>query len=268
MLQRTLNWPGVDNENEGFQPVLIEPGYFALNSMTLNQNNFDAAIIDLDGTMVDTLGDFAQALNLMLADVLPGDFPAARLDAAAIGLMVGKGSEHLVRSALKHVQAQAVVAQAAPDLIASYALAYVSYQKHYAGINGRYSNVYPGVVEGLHALQQAGLQLACLTNKPVGFARELLKLKGLDGFFSRVFGGDSFALKKPDPLPLLKTCESLGTAPARTLMIGDSSNDARAARAAGCPVLLVTYGYNHGEPVRDVDADGFVDSLAGVHWQK
>jgi phosphoglycolate phosphatase len=236
--------------------------------MTLNPNPFDAAIIDLDGTMVDTLGDFAQALNLMLADLLPGDVAAARLDAGAIELMVGKGSEHLVRSALKHVQAQVGSAPAAINLVASYEQAYAGYQRHYAGINGRYSNVYPGVVDGLLALQQAGLKLACLTNKPVGFARELLKLKGLDGFFNVVFGGDSFERKKPDPLPLIKTCEALGTVPARTLMIGDSSNDARAARAAGCPVVLVTYGYNHGEPVRGVDADGFIDSLDELRWEK
>ena len=104
--------------------------------------------------------------------------------------------------------------------------------------------------------------MVCLTNKPLAFARSLLQLKGLDGFFVEVFGGDSFARKKPDPLPLIKACEFLGTLPARTLMIGDSSNDAQAARAAGCPVLLVTYGYNHGAPVREVDADGFMDSLA------
>ena len=79
-----------------------------------------------------------------------------------------------------------------------------------------------------------------------------------------MFGGDSFERKKPDPLPLLKTCEALGTLPARTLMIGDSSNDAAAARAAGCLVVLVTCGYNHGEPVLKVDADGFVDSLAAL----
>lgn len=236
--------------------------------MTLNPNTFDAAIIDLDGTMVDTLGDFAQALNLMLADLLPGDAAAARLDAAAVELMVGKGSEHLVKSALKHVQAQMNSAQSAINLVASYEQAYAGYQRHYAGINGRYSAVYPGVVDGLLALRQAGLQLACLTNKPVGFARELLKLKRLDGFFSQVYGGDSFDRKKPDPLPLIKTCESLGTVPARTLMVGDSSNDARAARAAGCPVVLVTYGYNHGEPVREVDADGFLDSLAELRLEK
>lgn len=236
--------------------------------MTLNPNTFDAAIIDLDGTMVDTLGDFAQALNLMLADLLPGDAAAARLDAEAVELMVGKGAEHLVKSALKHVQAQMNSAQSAINLVASYEQAYAGYQRHYAGINGRYSAVYPGVVDGLLALRQAGLQLACLTNKPVGFARELLKLKGLDGFFSQVYGGDSFDRKKPDPLPLIKTCESLGTVPARTLMVGDSSNDARAARAAGCPVVLVTYGYNHGEPVREVDADGFLDSLAELRLEK
>jgi phosphoglycolate phosphatase len=131
-------------------------------------------------------------------------------------------------------------------------------------VNGQFSKVFPGVPEGLRALQARGLQLACLTNKPTAFARALLQHKGLDGFFSRVFGGDAFERKKPDPLPLIRTCEALGTWPARTLMVGDSSNDAQAARAAGCPVLLVTYGYNHGEPVRAVDADGFVDSLAAL----
>jgi phosphoglycolate phosphatase len=122
--------------------------------------------------------------------------------------------------------------------------------------------VFPGARDGLRALRRRGLPLACLTNKPTAHARALLHAKGLDGFFSHVFGGDAFERKKPDPLPLRKTCEALATAPARTLMIGDSSNDAQAARAAGCPVLLVTYGYNHGEPVRALDADGFVDSLA------
>jgi phosphoglycolate phosphatase len=106
-----------------------------------------------------------------------------------------------------------------------------------------------------------GLPLACLTNKPTVPRPPLLEAKGLDGFFARVFGGDAFERKKPDPLPLLKACEALGTLPARTLMLGDSSNDAQAARAAGCPVVLVTYGYNHGEPVRNVDADRYVDSL-------
>jgi phosphoglycolate phosphatase len=141
------------------------------------------------------------------------------------------------------------------------ALALERYQHHYLFINGQHSDVYPGVVEGLQRLQAAGLPMACLTNKPLAFAQALLEIKGLDGFFSQVFGGDSFERKKPDPLPLLKTCEALGTLPAHTLMVGDSENDAHAARAAGCPVVLVTYGYNHGRPVREVPAQGFVDSL-------
>ena len=140
--------------------------------------------------------------------------------------------------------------------------AWASYQRHYLAINGQYAAVYPGVAEGLAALRAAGLRLACLTNKPIAFALPLLEAKGLSGFFSQVFGGDAFERKKPDPLPLVKTCEALGTAPARTLVVGDSSNDAQAARAAGCPVVLVTYGYNHGQPVQSVDADGWVNSLA------
>ncbi len=216
-----------------------------------------AAIVDLDGTMVDTLGDFAAALNLMLQDLsLPG------IERASIERLVGKGSEHLIQSVLRHVTAKSERAGGAVDLEALFAPAWHSYQKHYRAINGQHSAVFSGVAEGLHALRQRGLKLACLTNKPTPFARPLLEAKGLHGFFSHVFGGDAFERKKPDPLPLLKTCEALGTLPARTLMIGDSSNDAQAARAAGCPVLLVTYGYNHGEPVRAVDADGFVDSLA------
>jgi phosphoglycolate phosphatase len=199
--------------------------------------------------MVDTLRDFCAALDAMLADL---GLPA--VPAAAVVDMVGKGSEHLIRAVLSHLQAD-------PGL---YAAAWQRYQHHYPRVNGRHSQVYPGVEQGLRALQAQGLALACLTNKPTAFALELLRAKGLDGFFSQVFGGDAFARKKPDPLPLLSTCQALGTAPAQTVMLGDSSNDAQAARAAGCPVVLVTYGYNHGQPARSVDADAWVDSLEDV----
>jgi phosphoglycolate phosphatase len=216
----------------------------------------DAAIIDLDGTMVDTLGDFVEALGRMLDDL---HLPA--VDAEAVSRMVGKGSEHLLRSVLNHVLEQSGKAPEASKIEALYPEAWARYQHHYLAINGRYATVYPGVAQGLTALRAAGLRLACLTNKPGAFALPLLRAKGLDGYFDHVFGGDAFERKKPDPLPLLKACEALDTPPARTLMVGDSSNDAAAARAAGCPVALVTYGYNHGQPVRAVDADGFVDAL-------
>lgn len=222
---------------------------------------FDAAIIDLDGTLVDTLGDFAEALNRMLQDLR---LPA--ITQAVIEPMVGKGSEHLLHSILNHALAQSGKAPAAIEIEAKilFPQAWESYQRHYLAINGQFSRTYPGVPEGLERLRAAGLRLACLTNKPTAFALPLLRAKGLDGYFGRVFGGDAFAKKKPDPLPLLETCAALDTRPARTLMVGDSSNDAQAARAAGCPVVLVTYGYNHGQPVRAVDADGFVDALTDL----
>jgi phosphoglycolate phosphatase len=229
------------------------------------RTTFEAAIIDLDGTMVDTLGDFVQALNRMLADL---DLPP--IGAAQVECMVGKGSEHLIKSVLNHVLALdgkasvAIKTEATKATEAIYPSAWASYQRHYPHVNGQYSCIYPGVLEGLQALHSTGLHLACLTNKPTAFAQTLLRAKGLDGFFVQVFGGDAFERKKPDPLPLHKTCEALGSAPARTLMVGDSSNDAQAARAAGCPVVLVTYGYNHGQPVSTVDADGWVGSLAAL----
>jgi phosphoglycolate phosphatase len=211
--------------------------------------SISAAIVDLDGTLVDTLGDFEAALNAMLAEL-----KLRRVSADDIEPLVGRGSEHLIRAVLAHVGAPA-------DL---YGDAWDSYQRHYLAVNGEHSRVYPGAMEGIATLRHRGIRLACLTNKPGNFATPLLKAKGLAGYFDVVFGGDAFERKKPDPLPLLRTCEALRSSPAQTLMVGDSSNDARAARAAGCPVVLVTYGYNHGEPVRAVDADGFVDSIAQV----
>lgn len=225
---------------------------------------FRAAIVDLDGTMVDTLGDFEAALNRTLADLaLP---PVTR---ALIEQTVGKGSEHLIRSVLAHQLAlpevvQLADAQGGRSVDALYGPAWQRYQHHYQQINGAHSDVYPGVAEGLQALRDAGLALACLTNKPLAFARDLLAAKGLAGHFSLVFGGDSFERKKPDPLPLLKTCEALGTAPQETLMVGDSSNDAQAGHAAGCGVVLVTYGYNHGQPIRHAPALAWVDALTDI----
>ena len=205
-----------------------------------------AAIVDLDGTMVDTLGDFVVALNATLEAL-----GLRHITHAFVGRTVGKGSEYLIRSTLTEVGAEAGLYQRAWSL----------YQQHYEVVNGAHSSVFPGVAEGLAQMRARGWQLACLTNKPGAFARELLRKKGLAEFFGPVFGGDAFERRKPDPLPLLKTCEALGSVPGRTLMVGDSSNDARAARAAGCPVVLVSYGYNHGEPIGAAGADCIIDRL-------
>jgi phosphoglycolate phosphatase len=212
----------------------------------MNSASFHAAIVDLDGTMVDTIGDFDAVLNLVLSEL-----GLRAVDRSFLERTIGKGSEHLIRSTLIEVGASAAL----------YEAAWARYQSHYGAVNGDHATVFPGVVEGLTRLRSSGVKLGCLTNKPTVFARQLLQKKGLGGFFDQVFGGDAFERKKPDPLPLLKTCEALGTLPAHTLMVGDSSNDARAARAAGCPVVLVSYGYNHGEPIAAAGADRVIDRL-------
>lgn len=230
-----------------------------MTTLTLHDAHFqvDAAIFDLDGTLVDTLADFGAALNRMLAELgLPP------INADAVSTRVGKGSEYLVESTLKHALAQSGRALTAIDFIALSQQAYPLYQQHYGAINGRFARLYPGVQEGVSALAAAALPMVCVTNKPTAYALDLLRQLGLLAFFKQVFGGDAFEHKKPHPMPLLRSCAALGTEPGRTLMVGDSSNDAEAARAAGCPVALVTYGYNHGQPVREVDADAWTDSLA------
>ena len=225
----------------------------------MNIPTLQALMIDLDGTMVDTMADFEAALNLALADI---DLP--KVDKSVVSIAVGKGSEHLVRTVLKHqltlpeVQASGLVCDNT-TVDTMYEPAFLRYQHHYGRVNGQHAEVYAGVLQGLQAFQAQGLPMACLTNKPTAFAKDLLARKGLDGFFAHVYGGDAFPRKKPDPMPLLETCKALGTTPSHTLMLGDSQNDAQAARAAACPVVLVTYGYNHGEPIRGVDCDGFID---------
>lgn len=211
-----------------------------------------ALLLDLDGTLVDTRGDFLLALNGML-----GELSLPPIDEAFVETTVGKGSEHLLRSTLARV-APGEAAQAL------YPRAWAAYERHYLAINGQASRLFPGVPEGIAALRARGLPLVCLTNKPTHFARPLLERKGLLDAFVHVWGGDAFERRKPDPLPLLKACEALGLPPASVWMVGDSCNDAQAARAAGCPVWLMTYGFNHGEPVRDVPAEGYLDRLD--HW--
>lgn len=211
--------------------------------------NIQAAIIDLDGTMLDTAPDFLVAINRMRAE-----FSLQPLDIVTITNFVGKGSENLIHRVLS--------TDFAPDQVEQhFEQAMASYQKHYLAINGDYSTLYPDVIEGLQALKAQGLRLACVTNKPIAFTTPLLDKKGLTDFFEIVYGGDSFARKKPDPLPLLQVCLDFHLAPAQVVAIGDSSNDAKAARAAGCPVLTVPYGYNHGEAVQTIESDGIVETL-------
>ncbi|TAL92260.1 MAG: phosphoglycolate phosphatase [Paraburkholderia sp.] len=209
----------------------------------------EAAIIDLDGTMVDTADDFTAGLNGMLAQL-----DAAETSREEVVEYVGKGSEHLIRSVLAP-RFEAVHAQDCFDE------ALAIYQEEYAKINGTHTRLYPDVEAGLKAMRDAGLKLACVTNKPRRFAVQLLTQYGLTGYFNIVIGGDTLAKKKPDPLPMITACAEMQVAPQAAVAIGDSENDAMAGRAAGLATLTVPYGYNHGQSVQTIKSDGIVASL-------
>ena len=208
-----------------------------------------AAIIDLDGTMVDTAPDFQVAINRMRDEL-----HLAPLALDTIVDFVGKGSENLMRRVLG-------VDFEKSEVESRFDHALERYQHHYLQINGDHSELYAGVHEGLVAMKKGGVRLACVTNKPIAFARPLLEKKGLIDLFEVIYGGDSLAHKKPHPLPMLTVCNDFDLQPAHVVDFGDSSNDSEAARAAGCRVLTVPYGYNHGQPVQTIDTDGIVESL-------
>ena len=206
-------------------------------------------MIDLDGTMLDTVADLAIAVNLMLTRL--GRQP---LDEALVRNFVGKGIPNLVQRAL----VGRMEGEVDPDL---FARALPVYLDCYESVNGKHTLLYPGVLEGLDALKRAGFPLACVTNKSERFTLPLLKQMKLADYFAVVVSGDTLPKKKPDPLPLTHACKELGIAPREMLMIGDSLNDTLAARAAGCPVFCVPYGYNEGHDVRELDVDAIVETL-------
>ena len=208
-----------------------------------------AVTIDLDGTLADTIPDLAAATNLMLRALGRPELAVER-----IRDFVGKGIPKLVERAL----AGSVEGVAPADLVAR---ALPVFERFYVEVNGRHSVLYPGVSEGLEALRRMEFPLACVTNKSGRFALPLLEQLGLARYFEQVVSGDTLPRKKPDPAQLLHACSGFGIVPREMLMIGDSVNDAEAARAAGCPVFCVTYGYNEGQDVRALDVDAIVPSL-------
>ncbi|RJX33037.1 MAG: phosphoglycolate phosphatase [Oxalobacter sp.] len=208
-----------------------------------------AAIIDLDGTMVDTALDFHAAVNRMREEL-----SLAPQDIELIRTFVGKGFVHLVRSSLGVDLSEAALERIFPK-------ARDSFLRHYETVNGEWSRLYPEVMQGLEAMREKGLKLACVTNKQAVFALPLLEKMGVHTMFDVIYPGDALPQKKPDPMPMLAVFERFGLQPREVVAIGDSINDSEAARAAGCWVLAVSYGYNHGRPVQEVESDGIVHSL-------
>ena len=206
-------------------------------------------MIDLDGTLADTIPDLAEAANRMLREL---GWP--ELEPALIRTFVGKGIPRLVERALAgNLDGRVDGARLERAL--------PLYERCYAEVNGKHTVVFPGVREGLQRLRAMQLPLACVTNKAERFTRALLEQLDLAPSFEQVIAGDTLPQKKPDPQPLLHACRGFGITPGEMLMIGDSANDVEAARAAGCPVFCVDYGYNEGRDVRELDVDAIVASL-------
>jgi len=207
-----------------------------------------AVLLDLDGTLLDTAPDLAAAANAMLAEQ-----GLARLPAGVIRGFIGRGIAHLVESCLQSSGYPLACARLEPALR--------SFGAHYARCNGRESRTFPGVTEALARMRAASLRLACVTNKAEAFTTPLLAKTGLAPYFDVVVTADQAGARKPHPAPFLRACEALGVAPSEALVIGDSANDAEGARAAGCRVLLVSYGYSEGRDVASLGADGVVATL-------
>jgi phosphoglycolate phosphatase len=208
-----------------------------------------AVVIDLDGTLLHTAPDLADAAGLMAEELgLPP------IGQETVQTYIGNGVSRLVKRVLTRNM------EGEPDK-ADFARALPVFEKHYLAIVSRKSRTFPGVVEGLNALRDEGFRLACITNKAEKFTIPLLQDTGLYGFFELILSGDTLPKKKPDPLPLLHACQRFGIEPHELLLIGDSLNDAQAARGAGSPVFIVPYGYNRGRPVDELDADAVVESL-------
>ncbi|SCY44654.1 phosphoglycolate phosphatase [Nitrosospira sp. Nsp13] len=208
-----------------------------------------AVMIDLDGTLLDTAGDLAAAANMMLRELGRAELPLETIQS-----YIGKGIQKLVKRSLTGSLDDEPDAEL-------FDKAMPIYERDYAKTLCVNTRPYPGVIEGLNGLREADFRLACVTNKAEAFTLPLLRATGLFDYFDIVLSGDSLPKKKPDPMPLLHACKHFGILPHEMLLIGDSLNDAEAARAAGCHVFCVPYGYNEGRDVRELDCDAIVTSV-------
>jgi phosphoglycolate phosphatase len=212
--------------------------------------NLEAIFFDLDGTLVDSVPDLTAAVDSMMRSL---GLPPRGED--KVRQWVGNGAENLIRRALADDMAgdaQAEQVNAARPL----------FESAYEANLFVHSRLYAGVLEGLTALRVAGWRMACITNKPGRFAEPLVEKIGLGGFFEVVLGGESAPNKKPAPDALLMTAQQMQVQIDRVLMVGDSQNDVGAARNAGCPVVAVPYGYNHGADIHDARPDAVIQSIA------
>ena len=208
-----------------------------------------AVAFDLDGTLVETLPDLHESAVRMLAQI--GRPPVSE---SVVRAYVGDGVDRLVKRLLTEKS------DGEPDA-ASFEKAAENFRNHYAAVLTRASRPFAGATFTLQILRQRGFKLACVTNKPTRFTDPLLERLALTGNLDLVLSGDSLSRKKPDPLPLLHVAGAFGIEPGQLLMVGDSPVDTAAARAAGCPVFCVPYGYRGTLTVQELDCDAIVPTL-------
>lgn len=215
---------------------------------------FSAVLLDLDGTLLNTIPDLTLAVNAMRADLKRAPLPLE-----TIATYVGKGVRQLIVRSLRGdgIEPDRDLIERCRSL----------FNRHYHPVNGLHATLYPGVIEGLDAFKRLGLKVAVVTNKPTEFTLPLLERTALAPYFDEVVCGDTCAQHKPHPMPLLHACTLLQVHPAQAVMIGDSINDAQAADAAGITVLAVPYGYNEGLDVQNLKVDDIVMSIdAAAQW--
>ena len=209
-------------------------------------------LIDLDGTLVDSVPDLAYCVDAMMERL--GRPPHGE---AKVRNWVGNGVERLVRrSLIGQLEGE-------PDE-ADFQVAYPIFLELYRDNTSQRSQLFPGIREGLDWLKAAGYRLGCVTNKAAQFTEPLLRNLGVRDYFEIVVSGDTLPRSKPDPLPLLHAAAHFGAEPAQALMIGDSISDVKAARAAGFTIFCMSYGYNHGQDIRDYHPDAVLDALTEV----
>jgi phosphoglycolate phosphatase len=210
-----------------------------------------AIVIDLDGTLLHTAPELAEAANRMLRDM--GRAPVSQ---DLLKSYIGNGIHWLVKRALTGDM------YAEPDA-ALFDKALPIYEKHYTELACT-SQPFQNVVKGLDAMKAAGFRLGCITNKVERYTTPILKSADLAKYFEIVVAGDTLPEKKPHPMPLLHSAKFFGVPIENLLLVGDSLSDAQAARAAGCPIICVPYGYNHGEPVETLNVDAVIPDLAAL----
>ena len=209
------------------------------------RRRFDAIVFDLDGTLVETAPDLAAALNHTLGTA---GLPTVPLE--DVRHMIGDGARMLLRRGIAEAGREIDDA----ELERWFEALLAHYWHHVAD----QSLPFPGVARQLTRFREAGLKLAVCTNKPIGLSEKLLEMLDLAQHFDAVLGGDSFPVRKPDPGHLLGTLDAIGGRPERSVMIGDSANDVAAARNAGLPVVVVSFGYTAIAP-RELGADAVID---------